>query len=56
VHGVSATSVLGLLLWIFGYMIDFSSNKKPEEKKPDETPKPSGMFLIIFYKPIIVLS
>jgi hypothetical protein len=26
-------------------MIDFSSNKKPEEKKPDETPKPPGMFL-----------
>jgi hypothetical protein len=46
VHGVSTTSLLGLALWIFGYLIDFSGNKSREEAeqraKEEEEKKKAG--------------
>ena len=38
-HGVSSTSLLGLALWIFGYLIDFSGNKSEAEKKKEDKTK-----------------
>ncbi len=32
VHGVSSTSIVGLFLWIFGYLIDFSRSKSKKRK------------------------
>ena len=39
VHGVSTTSALGLVLWIFGYMIDFNSGNMVKQKKEESLGK-----------------